>query len=529
MAEIPLYQKPWFKGLLLVILLVGIYVYNLIWQGGLWVNLLGIIFDLVMLFLLFQVCVFFYAQFILPIHRLGDRRKIVSRLWLHVRKSHGPAIFVRDGRLVEHEAESEERGPGVLWLDSASAVVTTTTTAFKQVLGPGVHFIDGNERISSVISLHTQSHVIGPHKSDAPFEKLKEDADDAQKKRYAEMQARATAVRAMTRDGIEIIPNISVTFKIDAKPAGPGERGSRFGFDRQAVEKAARGEGVNPNSTSVDQRRVAWNQLPTLIAADLWREYLSKFTLDELFEARFQSLPDIPQPEQSQSGNDLPFSPMAIKSNYIARLFKRFNNSFEKRLDKLDLEMQGVFLTQPASREPSHNVKPLHESKLQTALQVIVQMMKARMTQAVVAKLDDCGRLVEGFEISDEYKKLKERGLAVSGVGVSGLRLSPAIESQMVNQWSTSWLAHAKAEHNRVERLELIYTENGREKALLNHAFTLSQAITKNNPTDIPLAVKSLLQRTEDEIKMNDRLLGRAASELRELDDLIAWTESKEL
>ena len=83
------------------------------------------------------------------------------------------------------------------------------------------------------------------------------------------------AVRAMTRDGIEVIPTINVSFKIDAKPAGRGEKGSRFGFNAEAVERAARSEGINPNSVTEDKRHVPWNQLPGLMAVELWREYLS--------------------------------------------------------------------------------------------------------------------------------------------------------------------------------------------------------------------------------------------------------------
>jgi len=103
---------------------------------------------------------------------LEDRKKIVSRLWLHSRNAHGPAIFIKNGRKVESEGESFKRGPGILWVDTASAVVTRTFTTFKQVLGPGVHFIDANEKIASIIGLHIQTHSIGPARDDDPFEKL---------------------------------------------------------------------------------------------------------------------------------------------------------------------------------------------------------------------------------------------------------------------------------------------------------------------------------------------------------------------
>jgi hypothetical protein len=70
MDEYPFYQKPWFNSIVLAIILAGIYIYELVFQGGVWANLPGMAFDLILLILLLQVCVFFYAQFILPIRTL---------------------------------------------------------------------------------------------------------------------------------------------------------------------------------------------------------------------------------------------------------------------------------------------------------------------------------------------------------------------------------------------------------------------------------------------------------------------------
>lgn len=524
MDEVPFYEKPWFTSVFLVIVLVGIYGYE-VWQGGIENNLLSIAFDVVLLVLLFQVCAFFYAQFILPIHRLGDRKKIVNRLWLHVGKVHGPAIFVKNGRLVERAGESEKKGYGVLWLDTASAVVTRTPTAFKNILPPGVHFTGKDEKIATIISLHTQTHRIGPLEGEDPFEKLKENAKDEEKKKHEEIQARRMAVSAITRDGIEVVPNISVTFKIDAKPAKVAEKGSRFGFDKDAVEKAARGEGINAASKSDELKRVAWNQLPALIAADLWREYLSKFTLNELFSPALDPLPDVPQPDASASKPEPVNVAAPIKYGFFSNMLKSINNSIERRLPNSESTKEQ--LPVQTTEKPALSKRP--DAKPQTALQVINQMMKARLTQANSAKLDESGRLVEGFETSREYKTLKDRGLVVLSVSVGGLRFAPAIETQLIQQWNTSWLANAKADRSRIERLGLVYAENGRQKALQDHALTLSQNVLKERPRNIVAALKALLEKTQSEIKLNDQLLRRTTNEVDNLDDIINWMESKEL
>ncbi len=526
MNQIPFRYRPAFRSVILGVVLLGIYGYIIWKQGGIAENILGIVLDLVFLLLLYEACIFFYAQFILPTRSLEERQKIASRLKLHAAGGHGPAIFVKNGRLVERLGESEVIGPGLLWIDTASAVVTRTFATFKQVLGPGVHFIEGNEKIGSIIGLHIQSQSIGPTGLDAPFEKLRENATDDERRQHDEMLARCTAVRAMTRDGIEVIPTISVSFKIDAKPATANERGSRFGFNAAAVERAARSEGINPNSLTEEKRHVAWNQLPGLMAAELWREYLSKFTLNELFETTLKPLPEVRQPEIHPTTVAAAPPPLIVRRGFAARLLRSFNDDWERKLNAL---------MPPQEPVPEEELPPVQPASVprageqrRTALQVINQMMKARLSQAIVVKLDDCGRVTDAQQVSDEYKKLNERGVAVLSASVSAIYLDPAVESQLLSRWTTSWLSNARADRSRIERLDLAYTEQGRHKALLDHALLLSEAINKDGPPTATAAVKVLLQATEGEIRGNDRLLGRVSNEIEEIQGLQKWLEEKE-
>ncbi len=324
--------------------------------------------------------------------------------------------------------------------------------------------------------------------------------------------------------GSKIVPNISVIFKIDAVPAKGKEKGSRFGFDQDAAERAARGEGINASSGKEEPKHVAWNQLPALIAADLWREYLSKFTLNDLFSASFEPPSDVPQPEPSRDEGYGPMHPIPIKIGFFSILLRRFNNSFEKRLKKLAPEEEVLEIKSIDKRESKRKSA---ESKPQTALQIINHMIKARMTQATVPVLDESGQQMEGFVPSKEFKTLSERGIKVYGVSVSNLRLNEEVESQLVNQWRTNWLENARADRNRVERLKRVYSENGSQKARQEHVSTLSEAI--DNPTDVAAAVKILLQQIQAEIRQDDRLLARVKTELQDIDEIITWMESKEL
>ena len=181
--------------------------------------------------------------------------------------------------------------------------------------------------------------------------------------------------------------------------------------------------------------------------------------------------------------------------------------------------------------EKSEGRKKTVELKPQTALQIVNQMMKARMTQAVVPMLDESGRQLEGFGLSKEFRTLSERGIKVSSVSVSNLRFHQEIEDQLVSNWNTNWLENARADNNRVERLKHVYEENGSQKARQEHASTLSEAI--NNPPDIASAVRNLLQQIEAEIRQDDRLLAGSRAEnqdiIQDIDEIISWMELKEL
>jgi hypothetical protein len=215
-----------------------------------------------------------------------------------------------------------------------------------------------------------------------------------------------------------------------------------------------------------------------------------------------------------------------LRRSYAARILRGLNNEWEQKLNALvppeappvqeelhPAPAQGGLKTGPARR---------------TALQVINQMIQARMSQAIVVKLDDCGRLTDGQQASDEYKKLTERGIAVLGAGVTALYLEPAVETQLLANWTTSWLSNARGDRARIDRLNLAYTEQGRHKALLDHAVALCEALNRENAGNVPAAVRALLQGNESEIRSNDRLLGRVGSELDSLQSLEKWLEEKQ-
>lgn len=549
MDETPLYRKPWFYivGWLGILLIA----YGLqIWRmGGFQASMLDIIIDL---FILFPILLFlwmaFFAQFVLPVQTIRDREKILSRLLTRLSGGHGPALFIENGIIKEHSGERLKRGPGVVWLDSASAAVTRTAVSIKQTMGPGVHFIESSEFIAGTIDLHNQAHSIGPKETDRPFD---EQGDDQSAEEYHQVQDRRKQVSALTRDGIEVIPRISVVFRVDTGFPKRGQPGSRFGFrmgitkrekeqeekDKEAIRKAILGEGVNPMAEpGTPRHRVAWNQLPVLLAVDVWREYVGKFTLDQLFSpTQIVPAPAPQMPEPTIEEIDPLSQPIRITAGRA-----RMQNTFTSMLREINVMMSRALRsleastsTAPNGAVPPPDVRSLSmvkstpaEPQRKTALQVINEMIKARLTQAEVDILDDNGVRGQGTIPSAEFKLLQERGLKVINVSVSGLLFDPVVDSTIISRWSTTWLKVAKMESDQIERQRTILETAAREQAIRQYADMLSRDLVQKKPHGVKETLRSLLMRTRAIILSNDQLSQRMMSEQQDLEEIIKWIET---
>ena len=542
MDDIPLSKRPWFYIAGWLVFLLVIYGWQILRLGGLQASILYILIDLACIFPAFLVVwIAFFAQFVLPVRTLQDRQKIFDRLITYLSGGHGPAMFIRNGELIKKEGEENKRGPGVLWLDSSSAAVTRTAIKIKQTLGPGVHFFDNGEFIAGIVDLHTQAQSIGPKESDKPFDS-NGDHDEGETQH---IQDRRKQVSALTRDGIEVLPNISVSFRVDTGFPKDGQPGSRFGFrfgitkkdkenerlDEEAIQKAILGEGINPNvSADSPRHRVAWNQLPALLAVDVWREYVAKFTLDELFKPDQLVLPPLPQiPEPVEEEIDpltqrLELSPSQspIQRNYISML-REINKLMDRAIKWLD--RTGPAETKKLMPASTHSTHTRGEPQKKTALQVINEMVKARLTQPEVDVFNDQGVRLDETAPSPEYALLQKRGLKVLSVGVSNLRLNPIIENTVINKWSGTWLGTAKEESKQIERKRNIVEAAGQEQAIRQYAEKLSRDLIQKKPQGYQETLKTLIMRTRGIIIENEQLRQRMTEEQDVLEEIIKWME----
>lgn len=216
--------------------------------------------DIFIAFYLLDRLVFFFSQFVLPIQNPKYRQEIYMRVKNFDTGSRGPALFIKNGRVIMHEGETDKHGPGLIVLDTASAAVLRTDTEIKDTIGPGVKFTKGNEYIAGSVDLRSQWQFMGPLLN-------------------SEQQT-----NGLTRDGFEIFATISIKFSIK-RPAEkkPTESGviSQYGYDENSVRNAITREVVQLGGG--EKSRMEWNKLPAHLVVNIWREYVRKFKLSELF------------------------------------------------------------------------------------------------------------------------------------------------------------------------------------------------------------------------------------------------------
>jgi hypothetical protein len=352
----------------------------------------------------------------------------------------------------------------------------------------------------------------------------------------------------LTRDGIEVIPNISISFRVKTGFPKEGQPGSRFGYrtgvrrsdrqkefeDKDAIRRAILGEGINPTAViDSPRRRVAWNELPGSLAVDVWREYAAKFTLDQLFQPE-QLVPPAPPPvpEPLEEEIDPLSQPIQISDQYsamqnnLARMVREMNVLMSRTIRVLDGKRDEPKARRPVVPPPFPTLALLKkEPEKKTALQVINEMVKARLTQPRVDILDEHGVRVPGTTESMEFELLQDRGIQVLSVNIGNLRFNPTIEETIISRWSTTWLLNAKAESDQVERKRNLIETAGHEQAIRQYADFLSKDLMQKRPVGIKETLKALLLRTRTLIINNPQLRQRMTEEQQDLEDIIRWIE----
>jgi hypothetical protein len=209
----------------------------------------------------------------------------------------------------------------------------------------------------------------------------------------------------------------------------------------------------------------------------------------------------------------------------LARMVRELNLMMARAIRVLEGQRQEpVRRTLPPPSFPTE-LRSKKEPQRKTALQVINEMVKARLTQEEVDVLDDHGTRGQGTVPSFEYKLLQERGIEVRSVGIFNPIFDPAIEDTIINRWSATWLQNARIESEQVERRRNLVDTAGQEKAIRQYADFISKDLIQKRPVGIKDTLKTLLLRTRTLIMSNPQLRQRMSEEEQDVEDIIRWLE----
>ena len=444
-----------------------VYLVFALWGGNPYSKILPIFIDLLLCAGGLAFWLFFFAQFILPVRKRKEREQASERLFDYLSGYHGPALFIESGELRERKYENQRKGPGLIWLDTASAALLRTPTRYTRAVGPGIVFTARNEYVGGTVDLHVQSSRLGPKEDeDAFIPRLKRET----KEDYEARLQRRFDTQAITRDSHEIVSNISVSFRLDAND---GEGGTQFGYRAVSLERAISGRPIDASDGEESKEKAAnWQYLPVHLAANIWRETLTKFTLSELFE----------NSEEASQGV-LQFIVQHVK-------------------DRLQKEMV-VSLDEYG--------KPVYQKDARGNL------LKSRD-----------GKPIPLLVPSREYKVLQSRGLRVTGTNIFNLHFQPEVEKELLNGWKTTWLDRARREREAVEKRRNYASEEGRQEAVIDFSNAVSQELgahTVEENLDGREILKLLIQGNLELCQGNPLLIPLTAEDVNHLRELQEWLE----
>lgn len=163
------------------------------------------------------------SQFVLPVRKNNERWRAFKRLVRYLLRSHGPAIFVKGGKIESDMKEKKLKLPGVALLDLSSAIVLEKSLPVKGYSSSPFANDDDMEKKNE-----TKKDFFGREKKAVPQVEIKafgpglvftEFGQKIQGAVDLRKQVRSVpAVDAYTRDGIRVKSNVFTVFSLSEEP-----------------------------------------------------------------------------------------------------------------------------------------------------------------------------------------------------------------------------------------------------------------------------------------------------------------------
>ncbi len=259
--QLPFYQQPWFKIGAPVVFFLGLYF------GAYWLwppaNIIPFMVDVLAFGMAFALTLALASQFVLPVRTMQERGEAMNRMFSYASGGHGPIVFVRDGQLMGNVEELKRKGEGVILLDGFSAVLLEKGGKYSRAAGPGIVYTRRGEVVAATFDLRKQS--------------------------------RSQQTQVLTKDGIEIKLNVSVSFSLDPTLTKKEDEPEKAAKDILGDAKITPATQFNPESAFkahygfavIDKdTQIKWMEMPIVVAAEYVRDHVSRVNLDDLFLPR---------------------------------------------------------------------------------------------------------------------------------------------------------------------------------------------------------------------------------------------------
>lgn len=463
-----------------------------------WKSMLSSVYLLIFYAFTFFLSVFIFAQLVLPVHNSDERWKANKSFLKFLFGWHGLAVFVKEGKIIEGQDESEEASGGVVLVDLSSAVALSQQNNTKSWnIADG---LDDEDRANE-----KDYHWLGKGKKHEPFVDVKGPGltflDKGQKIFSAidlRPQSRSAPVIAYTRNGIQISANVSVTFSLsaDAEIINVGYVGRKiqwldveespsegvmtvrgiFELDEQDASSLERfalhaaGNYSSPeeslsslstpfkyyhgrvfNAASSEAQSIStpqtmsWREVPLEVATDLFRKELLTIPYEDLF-----------------GGTKSPKSDLSYAPQQNVDVLTKMRDSFGKKM-----KLKGMVHFQYFERKDRESFQ--------------------------VGKTLPMNQFIKYSPITlqhHNFNSLRSLGVVIKAAGISNIQpVSPNIKKRMLENWKARWdkeVEFINAEHD----LEAMRIQN-RTRAQIQQEMThLLSSIFQNAHTDEALALR---------------------------------------
>jgi len=483
---------------------------------------------------------FWLSQFLLPIRLIDERSKAFRSLLLYLFRSHGAAIFVKNGQVIGDVREMKRRLPGVVLVDLSSAIVLDR----RPILG-GPPALDEEQKkslfdlfVPRKSSLPVSTRASGPG---LVFTKLGEKVRGTVDLRK---QIRATTeVHGLTRDGIEVKTNVFTVFSISEAPETilvTHIEGEDKASGLRAVQLETREEDGPKRSTKVV---AAFYDLDPADADEIhWRVGVAKKQSDLGVEKTEEQLQPSFSPYQYDPERTLAAvysQPFRVdESSKILMDWTELPNQvaieiFRDKLAKYTFD----YLYQPDNPDPG--AFPLWEMKREFSFAVRSRgLLKYRYVERRDGKSIYRGQPWEDEQLvfypaqmlqAARVEDLRKRGIRVIAAGFSELKpVQSEIRLNMLENWKARWEKEvdiAVAEHD----LEAARIRNrARAQALRDSTVSLSDIFNKAKVPEEALVVRvfQALETAATDLSENRLLPQDTINMLWSLYDLLREEES---